>query len=202
MIRVVLGEARAISDAEVKRSAKNQGSRFPFAITTNLLFLALCPSRSPTLDHDHNNRLPQRRLSEVRRLNITESRPSIRANMAQPDISSILAALGKCAHALNDMRPARLTQFHSSTEPGCDPEQRDTTTSSSESATACCLPRRAVCAASQCPSLGRIPSPAHEQWQLRSSWHQANWQWCRQHCRGNCQGKEHCSKQGCAVVRS
>ena len=43
-----------------------------------------------------------------RQPNITESRPSIRANMAQPDISSILAALGKSLRAHCRSLPLRV----------------------------------------------------------------------------------------------
>jgi hypothetical protein len=181
------------------KHSKEPSSRLPVAIATNLLFTSLSfllPNAPPRQQYHILHCLP-----EVRRLSPTEPRLSTRAHMAQPDISSILAALGKCAHAPNAMRIARLIHSYSSAEPGCDPEQCDTATCPSESATACSLPGRTICA-SRCPSLGRIPSPAHQQWQFRSSWHQADWQWCSQHCRGNCQGKEHCCQQGCAVLRS
>jgi hypothetical protein len=94
---IALSGART-TNGKTQQRTKQARARLPIAIATNLLLFVLSTLPHLLIHYHYNNHIAHRR-QEVRQLNITESRPSTRANMAQPDISSILAALGKCAHA-------------------------------------------------------------------------------------------------------
>lgn len=86
------------------------------------------------------------------------------ANMAQqptPDITSILAALGKRAHFLIPLRSARLTSPCSSTESRRNPEQCDSATGSSEPAAAAGLSWPGPIATSERTATRRISPSAH-----------------------------------------
>jgi hypothetical protein len=106
------------------------------------------------------------------RIGYTQSRSHIavirdasdRVNMAQPDISSILAALGKSLRALSTQvlfESTRLTRSSSSAEPGCYPEFCDSATGAAERTSTRRLSRRSSGANPERTSTWHIPSTAH-----------------------------------------
>jgi len=142
-----------------KRQAARALSLCALAASNIFVFVHHTPRARTCLNHTHT-RIGYTQFQHHTEV-IRDAR-SDRVNMAQPDISSILAALGKYLRALPAWvfpESTRLTIPSSSAKPGCYTDLCDTATGAAEPTSTRRLPRRG--ANPECPSARRIPSTAN-----------------------------------------